>query len=80
MTVILSIPGGSADSYEIQPWTAFPLKPWESVREDIYIALPEGAFGKYSVKTLKVRAETAGKNKAAVDVEAGIRKPVRRKQ
>ncbi|QAR32476.1 4Fe-4S binding protein [Geovibrio thiophilus] len=69
-----------AEGYEIQPERRFELGSGESVRKEIYIVLPEAAFGKYPVRTFNLKAETEGDNPASVLAEAGFRKPIGRKK
>lgn len=78
MSISLSVEG--AENAEIQPGRVFELGAGESVRKEVYIILPEEAFGKYPVRTFNLKAETEGESSASVMSEAGFRKPIGRKK
>lgn len=78
VTVSLSVE--EVEGWDIQPERTFELASGESVRKEIYIVLPEEAFGKYPVRTFSLKAETQGEHPASVFAEAGFRKPIGRKK
>jgi cytochrome c oxidase accessory protein FixG len=65
---------------EVYPESVFTLEPWGTLREDIFVSIDENAFGKYSVKSIILTAESEGDKSKLLESEAGMRKPFGRKK
>jgi polyferredoxin len=78
VTVNVSIDG--AADYELQPSETFTVKAGETLKEQVFILVPEKLLEKTPILSLNMTAVSTGEKSVKEEAEASFRRPVRRKK